>query len=738
MFVSQSALSRIARWAVAGLVLTGSSFVALPAQANGAGFAPVAYNFDRPSSDGKSMVVKNGERATVYSQQFVGDDYAGWPAKLKSVFSRSALTLTRSSLSGLTREDGNGLRYWYSDSFADETCDSSDEDSKTFKISADNQCIDYLQVTDQVTVSNSSGISKTLVTNSDSQVLKLGKKNISNTAGVSRGFYGTIEVYDSATVTTVAGEEYIGAGFSLCLNEDLVVAGDVLDLVGTWATAGTPLDSSEYEVNPWGGGATYTVPEDNPYDQVIYFSVQLTVPEPGVHSASADVMKEGSSVIEECPDPRAAPAWPSIETIEGPAGAPKATTTPETMPTWTDLSNPNWDRYGLFPDGFGGAFHYGVTNEEGAGTAHLVNFDSTGAQNSYNSNGYRQLTSNSHGYVDIGRYGAGGANQFTLIPRSKGNYEYTTSTMSGGSLQTTTLTKKNLAKLCQKGYTFSGLYAISAPTVNPTALLDCTGGNAYRLAVVTMVNNTPMVSTRFGVPTKSRPCVDVSYGSNPAATGNEVALIAYTATKSRVDGECTGDGVVSARSIVAISAEGMAVTTPTADPWGELGEPSYLQIAPGSSSGQWVGISLGATGGPGTPRDLFTMLSPEGGNPSTITVGQEIVLDDSTWFGDYPQYNIVKDAGNDNWMLSIRSVPGYYGMGGLEIDGEFFERATVASVSTVTGAVTNGDVVELSGFGNYSSRTGSLFSGSGPNGTTFFAMTGLTSYSSTTWSLLAD
>jgi hypothetical protein len=31
-----------------------------------------------------------------------------------------------------------------------------------------------------------------------------------------------------------------------------------------------------------------------------------------------------------------------------------------------------------------------------------------------------------------------------------------------------------------------------------------------------------------------------------------------------------------------------------------------------------------------------------------------------------------------------------------------------------------------------------LFSGSGPNGTTFFAMTGFTSYSSTTWSLLVE
>ena len=295
MFVSHSALSHITRWAVAGLFLTGSSFVALPAQANGDSFAPYSYNFDRPSTDGKSMVIKDGERATVYSQQFLSDSYAGWPAKLNSVFGRSALTVTGSSLSGLTREDNSDWRDWYYDSFADDTCGWGSLDSTTFRISNDNKCIDYLQVTDHTTVSNASGSSKTLVTNSNSQVLKLGKKDISNATGVSRGFYAMVEVYDAATVTTLEGEEYISAGFSLCLNEDLVVAGDVLDLVGNWSTDGNPLVADDYEVNPWEeAGATYTVPDDNPYDQTVDFSIQLTVPEPGEHSASADVMKEGS------------------------------------------------------------------------------------------------------------------------------------------------------------------------------------------------------------------------------------------------------------------------------------------------------------------------------------------------------------------------------------------------------------------------------------------------------------
>ena len=121
------------------------------------------------------------------------------------------------------------------------------------------------------------------------------------------------------------------------------------------------------------------------------------------------------------------------------------------------------------------------------------------------------------------------------------------------------------------------------------------------------------------------------------------------------------------------------------------------------------------------------MASPEGVVTSSVTVGEDIVLDDSTSFGDYPQYDIVQNAGNGVWLMSI--------MGSLYLDGEWLERATVASVDTGTGLATNGDVVELSGFGSESNRTSSLFSGSGPNGTTFFAMTGLTTYSSTTWAL---
>jgi hypothetical protein len=83
--------------------------------------------------------------------------------------------------------------------------------------------------------------------------------------------------------------------------------------------------------------------------------------------------------------------------------------------------------------------------------------------------------------------------------------------------------------------------------------------------------------------------------------------------------------------------------------------------------------------------------------------------------------------------MSINAGNPYWGGWVLSHDGEDFDRVTVASVNTSTGVVTNGDIVELSGFGLYSWRVHSFFSGYGPNGTTYFAMTGEDSYSTTTW-----
>ena len=745
--------SRIAAWTTFGLVAASLVAIAPAANANGSGYSPTLYEFNREESAPGSMLVKDDERVTIYSGQSLDENYA-WPAPLKSVFSRSAFTQTTASMAGLTSLSDDKYRLWSGSSQADPLCSDLEDgagnfyqESATLKINAGNRCLEYLDVSDEITVSNDTGSSKTVVTNSMSQVLKVGKKDVSNAVGAYRYLSGSVRKTDVASVTLDPDEYNVNAYFELCLNEDLVYGTDILAFDVSWSQDGSAVSSEDLNISYYDDNGdpadTYLVPEENPYDQVISFWVQLKsldetetpIDATGTHVVTADVSligdPAGDSVLEECPLAATEPLWPEVTIVNG--EGPQATTTDRDMPDDTFTGNSNWDRYMAFPDGFGGAFHHGMTNDEGAGTATLVQLGATGPQNDYNGTGGRTLTSDSDGNFGIGRYGAAGANQFTLVAKAKGNWEYTTSTMAGASLVTRTFAKSSLAKLCLRGFTFDWISVLNTPTVNPTALVSCSKRGDLRDVLVSIVNNVPAVVQRLGTPTTTRPCVTTAFGSNNAATGTEVALIAYTSTTaSDADGNCAGGDVdVSARSITTITAAGVPTTTPlTGNPWGDaVGEPYYIQITPGSSASEWVGMSF--TRGEeweSIPANLFTMTG------SAVTEGENITLDDDTTdFGLSPQYKIVKKVSSGEWLMSINAGNPYWGGWVLSHDGEEFDRVTVASVDTSTGVVTNGDIVELSGFGLYSWRVHSFFSGDGPNGTTYFAMTGEDSYSTTTW-----
>lgn len=729
--------SRIAAWTTFGLVAASLATIAPAANANGGGYSPTSYSFDREASAPGSMLVNDDERVTLFSVQYLDEEYA-WPAPLKTVMSRSAFTQTTASMAGLTSLSDEKYRYWSGSTESDPMCSDLEDgggyffqESATLKITVGNRCLDSLSVEDQITVSNDTGSSKTVVTNSMSQVLKAGKKDVSSAVGAGRLFYGNVQKTDVASVTLDSSESYVNANFELCLNEDLVEGGDELTFDVSWSQGGNAVSSEDLVVSYYDDNgepaSTYLVPEDNPYDQSIYFWVRLDSEDAtGTHIATADVELSGDSVLEECPPAATEPLWPEVTIING--DGPQATTTPRSMPSDTFTGNDNWDRYGVYQDGFGGMVHYGLTNDEGAGTATLVQLGASGPQNDYNGTGGRTLTSDSNGYFDLGRYGAAGANQFTLVSKAKGNWEYTTSTMTGATLVTQTLTKSSLTKMCDRGFTVSWMGALSTPTVNPTALVYCVKKNSYQDVLVSIVNNVPTLVQRLGAPTKTRPCVATSFGSNSAATGTDVALIVYTSTTSN-DTDCTGGDVdVSARSITTLTAAGVSTTTPlTESPWAEPGEPYTVQIAPGSSAGEWVGMTStrGEEWEP-IPANLFTIAG------SAITEGESITLDDMTDFGLNPRFSIVTKVSTGEWLMSIDGGDPSYWL--LWDDGEEIDRVTVASVNTSTGAVTNGDIVELRGFGQHSWRIGGFFSGNGPNGTTYFTMTGADTYSTTSWS----
>lgn len=61
--------SRIASWSIFGLVAASLVAVAPAANANGGGYSPTLYEFEREASAPGSMLVKDDERVTIFSGQ---------------------------------------------------------------------------------------------------------------------------------------------------------------------------------------------------------------------------------------------------------------------------------------------------------------------------------------------------------------------------------------------------------------------------------------------------------------------------------------------------------------------------------------------------------------------------------------------------------------------------------------------------------------------------------------------
>ena len=67
--------SRIAAWTTFGLVAASLAAIAPAANANGSGYSPTLYEFNREESAPGSMLVNDDERVTIYSGQSLDPDY---------------------------------------------------------------------------------------------------------------------------------------------------------------------------------------------------------------------------------------------------------------------------------------------------------------------------------------------------------------------------------------------------------------------------------------------------------------------------------------------------------------------------------------------------------------------------------------------------------------------------------------------------------------------------------------
>lgn len=729
--------SRLAASLVAGLV--AASVVAIAPAAHAIDpVEPKRFSLSRLGVDGV-MTVKPGERVTLSSQHIIDADYPKWPLAKGAVLTRTAFEVDNNT--DLVFDEYEPERFWYGWSSDDDTC-SFDHVGSKLTVANSFRCINYLNVSDERYVQNDSGSNETVTTNADAQVLKNGKKKLSGT-GIASVFAGWVSVEDvSAYTVTAPNETDLAMDFEVCLVEEDLIAGGNLAIELDVTRDNASVDSADYNISDWqdldGDGVedndfTYTVSEDGVQDDLrISFQVTFPTTLSGEYSGTLDVTRSGNSVIEECAD-TTTPGWPTI-TNDGSGGVNDPQATVDDTLSWSDsagrFESSDWDQFDNNVDGFGGVYYW-ARPDTVPGSARIVNLGPTGPDTDFNGTGYLDITTDPEGYIDIGSYGAAGANFAALVQTNGSTWKLTTGSKStAANTASVNLTKKAVVKACPADYTVSYLSVVSAPTTNLILEVHCRSGVISRQVYASVVSGKLVKLVTLGKPTKTRPCVVPSVGVNTEATGTEAAIVLYSRTSSKDgNGFCGAmDAIVSNRSITTISAAGVAsATTTITDPWGGE-EPGYMSIAAGDDVGEWIGTTYQPSSDMYSPSPLGTTFTLEG---TTIVMGESITLDDSVDFGEWSFVQPVAKISATKWTVSIE--------GNTTNDGANVGRATVGTINTTTGQITNGDVVSTTDMGYFSSRLLDRMSLDSSGRATLYTVTGdagaYSQYTATRWAL---
>ena len=768
MFTSIFSRSTIARLAIAGMVLAAVTVSGPTASADSGPVSAQSYSYTR-TAVGNTVLFRPGEEGQVSSNAYVSDEYSGWPVANNTVFTRTAFSLKNPPAALLPDYPLEVQRYWYGSNWNDEECSGLDDDGNTLTINSTTNCINSLSITDSYSLTNGSNSNQTVNTNFSSQVVKVGKKGkkakaIAESNGLTTSLSGYFYLYneDSVTLATADGDRDLSATFEMCIDESLVDEGDILDVEYdfTHTVPGVTSDvpSSEYLINEGSGSEygtwdmgvetelTFQITDKPDENLVLGFYLYLQddeyadTTESGTYEGTVDVKRgDGTSVTEPCPTYDQEAAFPtSLTEVNGVAGSAELTTTSRTTPTVLE-SNPNFDQYSSWSDGFGGMFYWAYPGETWEDNPNrdvkVVHMTASAPSNLLAGIGQIAINTGKYGYFEIARYGADGQNYVTLVPGNKGAYAFTSGSMTVSSgQQTASFTAKTLNGLCGRGFTAGYVAPVSAATVSPLLQVWCYNGAIGKSVLAKVVSGVASVVATLGTGTKSRPCVVSTYGTDTRASGSEAAVVVYTRVSSKdSDGNCgTNGATISKRSINTVPADLLVIpsaTNLTSKPWTGHDEPGFINIAAGTTPGTWFGISSDlidpSYSSESSPVQLFSMTG------SAITIeGDDIALDETTDFGMWTTVTPLAQESPTEWSLMIT--------GSAEFDGEGIGLATVATINTETGFVTNGDILQMRGMGNRSSRIIANFSSDSDGNATMYTVTSADTYKASVWDFIPE
>ncbi len=757
MFTSIFSRSTIARLAIAGMVLAAVTVSGPTASADSGPVSAQSYNYTR-TAVGNTVLFRPGEQGQVYSNAYVSDEYSGWPVANNTVFTRTAFELKKPPAAVLPDYPLEVQRYWYGSDWNDEECYGPDDSGNTLTITSTTNCINNLSITDSYSLTNSSNVDQIVNTNFSSQVVKVGKKGkkakaISN--GLTTSLSGQFYLYneDSVTLDTADGDRDLSANFEMCIDESLVDDGDILDVEYVMERNDVSVPSTDFRLYEGSGSEfgtwdmavetalTFAITEVPAENLILGFNLYLQddeyidTTETGTYEGTVDVKRgDGTSVTEPCPTYDQPAAWPTaLDEVNGAAGSAELTTTPRATPTVRE-SNSNFDQFSSRSDGFGGMFYWaypGPTWEDNPNSdVKVVHMTASAPSNFLAGIGQIAINTGKYGYFEIARYGADGQNYVTLVPGNKGAYAFTSGSMTvSDGQQTANFTAKKLNGLCGRGFTAGYVAPVSAATVSPLLQVWCYNGAIGKSVLAKVVSGVASVVATLGTGTKSRPCVVSTYGTDTRASGFEAAVVVYTRVSSKDSyGNCgTNGATISKRSINTVPADLLDIPSATnlsSNPWTGHDEPGFINIAAGTTPGTWFGISSDlidpSYSSESFPVQLFSMTG------SAITIeGDDIALDETTDFGMWMTVTPLAQESPTEWSLMIT--------GSAEFDGEGIGRATVATINTETGVVTNGDILEMRGMGYQSSRIIASFSSDSDGNATMYTVTSADTYKASVW-----
>lgn len=686
---------------LAGVVaLVASVLTVAPAQAVPAAVAPSnGSSISRDTSSG-SVTIGAAEAIVVRAYGYINSSYfTSNPITGSTTFAWTPAE--EGTAAGLT---ASGEYYYLSPSGS--TCTSPyPTSSSTASVTVTNACVDYINFTHGITLTNTTGSDITISIDETVADITRGGTSLSNETGVevSAGV-GASRSFSSNPFTVTANDASINAYFYACLSTTSgLAAGDTLTVSfdatrdGTDVTVvngyGISAPDGEWDVSDYSDDhdyATYTVPAGFNSGTQVSLDAYMRAPVAGSYSITMSVKNaNGDLVAGTCSGGGGGASLTYPETVGAHSDA--ATTLPFSQSTKTLPSG----RTSLLSassgdDGSGGKIYAAIS----AGAAKVTQITPSGVNTKFAKTGSATISS----VTSVGSVGVYNAkkNWFATSGNPMVGYKIHTGSMTSSSTVTTkNISSSSLTTACGgTGYSSMGFNGVSAALASPVISIMCTKTSTMVgftvLAKVTPTSGAVTKLLKVGDPNAVQ-CLNDSFGYNLGATGAVNAIVVYLASATSSDNCMTM--TYTKREIWTITAAGTVTNKAiSGNPWGSSAadEPSYLFFAPGKSAGSWIGTGyIAAPMMPPTGIRLFSVSSSKALSAKGTIDYNAAALENFM----YPSFFPVKEISSSKWSLKMTEQPTAGSM-----------NTALTTVNPASGAVTVGEVLSVEGYGSYNYR----------------------------------